>query len=61
MHMEPQKALRSNSNPEKEEQALASVVHWIECRPANQRVTGSIPSHGTCLGQVSVWGCIRGN
>ena len=29
---------------------LASVAQWIECRPVNQRVTGSIPSQGTCLG-----------
>ena len=30
--------------------ALAGVAQWIECRPANQRVTGLIPSQGTCLG-----------
>ena len=30
--------------------ALAGVAQWIECRPANQRVTCSIPSQGTCLG-----------
>ena len=30
--------------------ALAGVAQWIEFRPANQGVTGSIPSHGTCLG-----------
>ena len=30
--------------------ALASVAQWIECRPVNQRVTGLIPSQGTCLG-----------
>ena len=30
--------------------ALACVAHWIECRPVNQRVTGLIPSQGTCLG-----------
>ena len=30
--------------------ALAGVAQWIECWPANQRVTGSIPSQGTCLG-----------
>ena len=29
---------------------LAGVVQWIERRPAKQRVTGSIPSQGTCLG-----------
>ena len=30
--------------------ALAGVAQWIECEPANQRVAGSIPSQGTCLG-----------
>ena len=30
--------------------ALAGVAQWIECRPAKQRVAGSIPSQGTCLG-----------
>ena len=30
--------------------ALAGVAQWIECGPANQRVTGPIPSQGTCLG-----------
>ena len=30
--------------------ALASVAKWIECRPENRRVTGSIPSQDTCLG-----------
>ena len=30
--------------------ALAGVTQWIECRPVNQRVSGSIPSQGTCLG-----------
>ena len=29
--------------------ALAVVAQWIELRPTNQRVTGSIPSQGTCL------------
>ena len=29
--------------------ALAGVAQWIECWPANQRVTNSIPSQGTCL------------
>ena len=29
---------------------LTGVAQWIECWPANQRVTGSIPSQGTCLG-----------
>ena len=30
--------------------ALAGVAQWTEHRPANQRVTGSIPSQGTFLG-----------
>ena len=30
--------------------ALIGVTPWTECRPANQRVTGWIPSQGTCLG-----------
>ena len=30
--------------------ALASVAQWIECYPANQRVTSLIPNQGTCLG-----------
>ena len=29
--------------------ALAAVAQWIECRPANQRVSSSIPSGGTGL------------
>ena len=32
------------------ETALAGVAQWIECQPANQKVTGSVPSQGTCLG-----------
>ena len=31
-------------------QSLASVAQWIEHQPANQKVAGSIPSQGTCLG-----------
>ena len=30
--------------------ALAGVAQWIERPPSNQRVAGSIPSQGTCLG-----------
>ena len=33
-----------------EKLALAGVAQWIECWPVNQRVAGSIPSQGTCLG-----------
>ena len=29
--------------------ALASMAQWIELQSMNQRVTGSIPSQGTCL------------
>ena len=29
--------------------ALAGVAQWIERRPVNQRIAGSIPSQGTCL------------
>ena len=31
-------------------QALAGVAQWIELGPVNQRVAGSIPSQGMCLG-----------
>ena len=30
--------------------ALAGVAQWIEHQPTNQRVIGSIPGQGTCLG-----------
>ena len=30
--------------------ALACVGQWIEHWPANQKVTGSVPSQRTCLG-----------
>ena len=40
--------------------ALAGVAQWIECRPANQRVTGSIP-HSWVAGQVPSGGHARGN
>ena len=29
---------------------LPGVAQWIEHQTVNQRVTGSIPSQGTCLG-----------
>ena len=44
--------------------ALDGVAQWIECQPANQRVTGSIPSQGTRLGcraRLPVVGRMRGN
>ena len=30
--------------------ALAGVAQWIDCWTANQKVSSSIPSQGTCLG-----------
>ena len=47
----------------KKTRALAGVTQWIECQPVNQKVTGSIPSHGTCLdsGPGPQWGHVRGN
>ena len=30
--------------------AMAGVPQWIQCRPVNQRVPGSIPSQGSRLG-----------
>ena len=30
--------------------SLAGAAQWIECQPANQKIAGSIPSQGTCLG-----------
>ena len=43
--------------------ALAGMAQWIEHRPANQRVAGSIPSGGTLwvVGQVPSRGHVRGN
>ena len=45
--------------------ALAGVAQWTEHQPVNQRVTGSIPSQGTCLGcrpgRAPSRGCMRGN
>ena len=35
---------------EKSKTHLAGVAQLIEHGPAKQRVTGSIPSQGTCLG-----------
>ena len=30
--------------------ALAGIPQWVEHGPVNQRVTGSVPSRGTCPG-----------
>ena len=50
---------------EKKRKALAGMAQWIECWPANQRVIGSVPSQGTCLGcrpdQVPSKGRVRSN
>ena len=32
------------------EVALAGVAQWTEHQPTNKRVSGLIPSQGTCLG-----------
>ena len=42
--------------------ALAGVVQWIDCWPANQKVAGLIPSQGTCLGcrPGLQWGVLKG-
>ena len=29
---------------------MTGVAQWIECRPTNLKVAGSIPCQGTCLG-----------
>ena len=43
--------------------ALAGVAQWIECKPVNQRATGSIPfrAHAWVVGQVPSRGHARGN
>ena len=50
--LDSQGAIRGKRNwwDRKCSRALAGVAQWIECWPVNQRVTGSIPSLGTCLG-----------
>ena len=35
---------------QKEVVALAGAAQWTERRPVNQKVAGSIPGQGTCLG-----------
>ena len=41
--------------------ALAGVAQWIEHQPEKLRVSGSIPSQGTCLGcrLVPGWGGVQ--
>ena len=43
-HTDYKKPLKLNNS------ALAGIAQGIERGPANQRVTSSIPSQGTCLG-----------
>ena len=53
--------LQSYQNYLKE--ALTGVAQWVECCPANQDITGLIPSWGIGLGcgPGPHWGCVRGN
>ena len=43
--------------------ALTGVAQLVGHRPTKQKVTGSIPAQGTCLGvgQILSWGHVRGN
>ena len=43
---------RQEKQVQKRPGALSGVAQWIEHRPVNQRVTGLIPSQGTCLGYL---------
>ena len=49
---QPQDASSFGNLDQKGVNALVSVAQWIECWPANQRVTSLIPSliPSTCLG-----------
>ena len=55
--------IKSLVSRKKQSWALAGMAQWIELQPANQRVTGSIPSQGTCLivAKVPKKGHRRGN
>ena len=44
------KNIQSGYVRQNDDLALAGVAQWIECWPAEERVSGSIPSQGTCLG-----------
>ena len=41
--------------------ALPGVAQWAGCHPGNQKVAGSIPGQGTCLGcGFCPWsGCVQ--
>ena len=43
-------AAEDTDTPRSERTALAGVAQWIQRGPMNQRVAGSIPSQGRCLG-----------
>ena len=47
------------------ERALAGMAPWIDHRPVNGGVAGSVPGEGMCLGrrpgQAPSWGHVRGN
>ena len=49
---ERKKGRKKEKEKERKEKqfTLAGVAQWIECRPANLRVAGSIPCQDTCLG-----------
>ena len=53
----------SSEKEKKGNNALAGLPQWTECQPANQRVTGLIPSQSTCPGcrPHPSWGCLSGN
>ena len=46
----PQFSIKKMNNYFKSASALAGVAQWTERWPVNQRVIGSIPGQGTCLG-----------
>ena len=45
-----QKFLSHNQSDKNMCVAMAGMAQWIEHQTAKQRITGSIPSQGTCLG-----------
>ena len=55
--------IMKNFKHKKAKIALAGVARWTECWPVSQRVSGSVPGQGTCLGcgLDPQWGCVRGN
>ena len=44
------KGLSADWQLQSSHKAVAGIAQGIECGPENQRVTGLIPSQGTCLG-----------